>query len=95
MEHLLIHTFCIFFINKSSLLCYDSSGFRWQNTEILWNKVRKLQVNDFRLTGEFYCILEYYWNKFWLNLIKNEFHLGELKWEDIRIKPKRSWWQFW
>ncbi len=95
IPHLLKDTYCILFINEYKLLCHDSSGFRWQNTEISWNKVRELQVNDFRLTGEFYYFQERVWKQFWLNIIKNEFHLGEFKWEDLLPKPKPPWWQFW
>ncbi|MEL6458887.1 MAG: hypothetical protein AAFQ91_11635 [Cyanobacteria bacterium J06621_15] len=91
IPHLIKDTYSILLINEYCLLCYDSSGFRWQNAEILWNRVRGLQVNDFRLTGEFYCIQEHSWNKFWLNLINNEFHLGEFSWEDLLPKPQRHW----
>ncbi|MCJ8281472.1 MAG: hypothetical protein MJK14_16800, partial [Rivularia sp. ALOHA_DT_140] len=85
----------LFFINDSILLCYDSSGLRWENTEIPWNQIREVEFNDFRLTGEFYCFQENNWKQFWFNFIKNEFHLGEFKWEDLSPKTKRPWWQFW
>lgn len=86
---------CIFFVDDFRLLCYASSGFLWQNTEISWNRVRKFKTKDYMFTGEFYSSNDKCWQMFWLNTKTEEFHLGDFKWEYLLPKPERPWWQFW
>lgn len=80
----------ILLINNSNLLCYDSSGFQWQNNQIRWNKIRKIEVSGYELKGEFYSLKEYSWKKFSLNIIKNA-----LEWKKFVGESKCPWWKFW
>ena len=85
----------ILFRENSRLLCYDSSGFLWKNSEITWNSVRKIKVEKNILTGEFYRYNDNSWRLFWSNIKTGEVRLGEFKWEYLFPKTERPWWQFW
>ena len=86
-------TYYILFQDASSLLCYDCSGFLWENTEIAWDSVRGLKVTGNILSGEFHRSHEDVWASFWLNLKTGSVHKGEYSLP--LTKPTRPWWQLW
>ncbi|MBE9117228.1 hypothetical protein IQ249_15110 [Lusitaniella coriacea LEGE 07157] len=85
----------IIFFEDSYILCYDSSGFLWRNTEINWKNVRDLKFEYDLLEGQFFSSQENSWTSFWLKIEKGKFNVGEFKIEDLLPKKqKHSWWPF-
>ena len=92
----LIESPLILFVNNSSIILYDYQGFIWENTDILWNNIRKIKIYGSKvILGEFFSNEES-WMPFWLNIKTGEFHREEFSNERFfGQNTKRPWWQFW
>jgi len=81
----------LLFHNGLWFIAFAKKGLLWRSRRISWDGLRDISIEEDRLTGEGYNVLEKRWQRFEVSLENGEAHGGAYHLEE---KP-RPWWRFW